>query len=162
MHVGVSVTASAVSRQRTCLSTAVTVFKTRAYQDTPGCLETSPAARAMACVETGRLITAPCVARREVRNRRRTEIQLNNPPAAHRPVGSTPREDGCCCVRSTNRRRCTRCEDIRSNCLLRRASARARGSASVARALPFSMHPVRAVCVRGAVRPRAAGMIERR
>ena len=82
----------------------------------------SGSARAMACVETGRLITAPCVARRDVRNRRRTEIQLNNNRAS--TVQSVPpREDGC----STNRRRwCTRREDIKSNCLLRRASARAR------------------------------------
>ena len=111
----------------------------------------SGSARAMACVETGRLITAPCVARREVRNRRRTEIQLNNP--ALRTVQSVPPHEKMAAAAAVqpNRRRCTRCEDIRSNCLLRRASARARGSASAARALPFSMHPVRArpcACVR--------------
>ena len=42
----------------------------------------SGSARAMACVETGRLITAPCVARREVQNRRRTEIGTQNPRAS--------------------------------------------------------------------------------
>lgn len=110
----------------------------------------SGSARAMACVETGRLRTAPCVARREVQNRRR--LNFNSTTPAQGTVQSFHPRDGCCWRPFVNRRRsCTRREDIRSNCLLGRASARARGSVSVTRALPFSMHPVRArpcACVR--------------
>ena len=104
----------------------------------------SGSARAMACVETGRLITAPCVARHEVRNRCRTEMQLNNTTAQSTVQSVPPHEKmaAAAAVQPTDdaAARGAKTSGAIASCEVRQ---HARGSASVARALPISMHPVR-------------------
>ena len=92
----------------------------------------SGSARAMACVETGRLRTAPCVARREVQNRRR--LNFNSTTPAQGTVQSFHPRDGCCWRPFVNRRRsCTRREGHQEQlplktCVSTRALQRLRNS----------------------------------